>query len=192
MPQRISRTIRALNRVFSQRAISRNVMDQLGRSVVETIKRRTQGRGLGVGSPGSSEKKLKGLSSSYKKWRTGGVAFRRDDNGNLQSWKPSKKPFLSPKTTSRRSNLTRTGQMFAGMIHRVTGKNSLLITFRGRRRNLDPFKRKKIERSNLKVAEFVSDDRPFMNLSKKEIENISDKFEKDITQGLRSALTRIR
>lgn len=116
---------------------SRELKKIIGEYIVERIQRRTR-LGKGVQEFKGQPEKLKPLSKSYIKKRI------KDSN-------------LSSKTTPKRSNLTRTGQMLDDLTFKIQG-DKIEVGFKSRK-------------SALKAG-YVSDDRPFLTLSKPEYEGL--------------------
>ena len=141
---------------------NKDVMQQIGDYAVDRIKTRTR-LGKGVKSTGSEAEPLKPLKDSYREQR------KRDKRSGKLS------QFSSP----AKSNLTRTGQMLDSISVKATAQKVLLY-FRGSRKDSDA--------SNAEVAGFVSESRPFFNLSKAELNGLNrfirDLFEKIVKRNL--------
>ena len=88
------------------------------------------------------------------------IAFRRRNSGRLS-------PFASP----GKSNLTFTGQMLNGLVKKKV-PGGVIITFDSAR--------------NKKVAGFVSDARPFMDLANDEVDQVTKTFKKYFSSLVRS------
>lgn len=112
--------------------------------------------GSGADKPKGSKQKLKPLSPEYKKQRK-----RMKKNGEL-----------SNNTTPAKSNLTQTGQMLDDLQAIDATKTSVKVGF-------------KDEHAKQK-AEWVSEDRPFNNLTKAEVKQLEQelvaKLEKELTK----------
>jgi phage gpG-like protein len=131
-----------------------DVVDQdLMTKIAKSVKSNVQTRtrrGFGVDSEGGPAKKLKPLADSYKKQRK-----RIQAAGGL-----------SQETTPNKSNLTNTGEMINAIDYEVT-RNEATVFVTG------------IE--NRKKAKYQADaDRKFMNLSKREIKDITDIIEQSL------------
>ena len=107
-------------------------------------------KGYGADKNGGRQKKLKPLSRSYKKQRA--------------------RLRLSPFTTPTKSNLTRSGRLIGGL--RVAVQSGVVI--------IRPSGSSREGTPNQKVAEYVSKDRPFLFLTKGEIQSAAQYFEKEI------------
>lgn len=142
-------------------------LQEIGDFSADLIRKRTR-LGYGVDSTGSEKQKLKPLSDSYKQQRAGKISFitKKAKRGNvIIPIKPKQKPELSESTTASKSNLTNSGQMLDSIKAKVS-TNKVSIKPTGSRKNS--------LLNNLEVAEFVSKDRPFNNLSNKEIKQLRD------------------
>jgi hypothetical protein len=138
---------------------SKETMQELGDEMAERIRKRTR-LGKGVSERGGAPKPLAPLSQSYKDFRKGKVAFAQSPYGHVYPYKPDRKPNLSSQTSANKSNLTFTGQMLDS-IKTISAKvGSAIVSVSGRRKD---------GMSNKEVAEFVSVARPFLNLSKPEL-----------------------
>jgi hypothetical protein len=107
-------------------------------------------QGFGVSENGGQKEDLKELSRSYKKQRA--------------------KLRLSPFTTPTKSNLTRSGRLIGGL--RVAVQNGVVI--------IRPSGTSREGTPNQKVAEYVSKDRPFLFMTKSEVQSAAEYFEKEI------------
>lgn len=125
------------------RSISPQQMNLIGAFVVDEIKDRSR-RGFGV-YEGGQEKRFPALSKSY-------IAAR-------------KKTRLSPYTSPSKSNITRTGKLL-GSIRYTTATGRILIQPTGGRNDSNW--------DNAQLAEHLQTKmkRPFMSLSKKQIERL--------------------
>ena len=91
------------------------------------------------------------------------AGYGATDSGQRQRLKPLSKNYrerrkrmtLSPFTTPGKSNLTRSGRLIGGL--RVLSRGGLV--------RIEPTGRSREGEQNTKVAEFVSADRPFLNLT---------------------------
>ena len=149
--------VKSLQRRFS-RALTDKDMRELGTLAANLIRKRTRAGGS-VRNTGGNVVKLKRLSDQYKN-------FRNRNSGDLHKT-----------TVPWTSNLTFTGRMLKSI--RVTsiktgirGKSELIV---------GPF-----GGFNIKKAEWVSVDRPFMNLGKTEIKKITDLMAKRIRNNVKS------
>lgn len=122
-------------------------MKQFGEYARDRIVKRTK-LGKGVSERGGDAEQLKKLSDSYRTQRK-----------NLQN-----KGKLADDTSPARSNLTRTGQMLNNI--EVQAKTaSALISAKGSRTDGNL--------TNADVAGYVSVERPFLNLSKPELNGLN-------------------
>lgn len=94
-------------------AVDRKSMADVGKFTVDLIVKRTR-LGYGVSKNFSEKQKLAALSKKY-------ILTRRDF------------PRLSPTTTPRKSNLTRTGQMLESLKFKYTGPGAISIEPTGTR-----------------------------------------------------------
>ena len=147
----LNKVIGTLQRNFS-RPLKKKELQKIGDLSAELIRRRTRD-GFGVAKTGGRRRRLNSLSEQY-------IAFRR----RFRS--------LSTDTSPSKSNLTLTGQMLASVqtikVRRGTkGKALVLVATKGRK--------------NIKKAEFNADSgRIFMNLSKRELKDITKTMTKFI------------
>lgn len=140
-------------------------MRKFGEAAAEIIRKRTR---LGYGATERSERaKLKPLSSSYKAYRAGKIAFATAKGGWVYPYKPSVKPKLHPLTTPNRSNLTFTGEMLDSLGVTKVKEGEATVDVSGNRTD---------GLTNQKVAGYVTaQGRPFNNLTpveKRQIEQI--------------------
>lgn len=133
---------------------SKNTMRLIGERCIQLIVRRTQ-KGLGVARTGGQEIPLRNLSDSY-------IEYRR-----------KKARQLDPTTRPITSNLTFTGQMLRSMTVKQLS-NSVVSVGPDRRR-------RKGGVTNEQIAEYLSKERPFNNLSANEIKTVV-KFIDEILQ----------
>jgi len=133
-------------------------MTRLGKLAISIIQRRTR-RGFGVNRSGGNRRRLKRLSPGYIKQR--------------------KRANLSRFTSARKSNLTFSGQLLSSMKARPVKLGSVKITFTGRRRD---------GQKNSDVAEHVSNARPFMNLSKREMRALAESYDLTLQATITKAL----
>ena len=80
---------------------------------------------------------------------------------------------LSPKTTPSKSNLTQSGSMLDSIKADVDG-TQIKVTITGAKNN--------------KKAQFVSKDRPFLNLSKDEVDAIKRQIKEDFIRKIKQSL----
>lgn len=134
--------------------IDKPLMNRIGIEVAQLVKTRTR-KGFGVSANLAPQKRLKGISESYKKQRKRLAAQGR----------------LSGETTVNRSNLTKSGDMLDDITHTST-TNTATIFIKGSK--------------NRGKAERGAKERPFMNLSKSEVNKITkivtEEFNKDINK----------
>lgn len=147
MASKFQRQIAAFTKSLKD-AVSPKALDavtlKLAASALDTIRRRTR-EGYGVARDGASKQKLKRLSAAY-------IEHRRRSR-------------LSSFTSPAKSNLTFTNDLLGSMFVRRQGFADYTISFRGRHRS---------GISNAKLAEYVSEERPFMHLSKDEDRKLSE------------------
>jgi len=136
-------------------AINRDLMTDIAKAVQTNVKARTR-RGYGVDKEGAPAKKLKPLSDTYKKERK-----RLKAKGELH-----------PETTPNKSNLTKTGAMIDSVDFEVTSNNEARIFVSGE--------------ANEKKARYNAEkDRKFMDLSRREIKDITDIVEERLNKGIK-------
>lgn len=119
-------------------------MKIIGKEMADQIKKRTL-LGYGVSEPGGNKEKLKPLDPKYVESR-------------------KKFPKLSDKTTPRKSNLTRTGQMLASIDVKSANQGTVSVgPIGGRNDGL----------TNEELAKYVAEaGRPFNTLSKPELQGL--------------------
>lgn len=151
-------TIKDLQKKLSRllpEAINRDLMADIAKTVQINVKARTR-RGFGVDSEGAAAKRLKPLSDIYKQERK-----RLKAKGQLH-----------PETTPAKSNLTKTGAMLDAIDFEVTSNTEARIFVRGKE-NED------------KARYNAEKDRKFMNLSRREIKDITDIVENSLNKGIK-------
>lgn len=124
-------------------------MMRLGNYVLNLIKARVR-KGYGATKHGGAQKKLKRLSDPYQKQRA--------------------RIRLSPFTTPKKSNLTRSGRLIGGL--RVAVENGVVI--------IRPSGTSREGTPNQEVAKEVSKARPFLFMTKGEIRSATEYFKKEI------------
>lgn len=125
-------------------------MQKIASFVIQEIKDRSR-KGYGVSTLGGSEEAFDSLSPDY-------IARR-------------KRMKLSPFTTAKKSNITRSGRMLSSLRYKVRDAYAL-ITPTGNSREGVP---------NVDVAQYVSDQgRPFMTLSKYQLGRLYTFIKKEI------------
>lgn len=137
---------------------SPQTMKEVGEEMADRIRKRTR-LGKGVAERGGNPEPLKPLSRSYRDQRAGKVAFFTDEEGIVHPYKPKRAPKLSPQTSAGKSNLTRTGELLDSIAVLTAKLGSVIIGLKGKR--------------NKDVAAYVSQDRPFLNLSKPELNGLA-------------------
>jgi hypothetical protein len=154
----LSKLREKLKEIVSELEKPQNMRD-IGEYAVDRIVKRTR-LGRGVSETGQSQA-LKPLSKSYKDQRAGRIAFFTTPEGVKVPYKPNKPPKLSGNTTPGKSNLTFTDQMLNSIkvVSATTGKVNIAPT--GNRKSSDL--------TNKEVADFVSVERRFLDLSKAEL-----------------------
>jgi hypothetical protein len=136
---------RNMAKLFNEFASTEN-MRKIGEYTAERIKLRTK-LGKGVDKTGGDPAPLKKLSEGY-------VKTRKRKKAELEETSPSK------------SNLTFTGQMLNALkLLQALPARAIIGIESSRRKNSDL--------TNNEVAGFVSKDRPFLNLSKAELNGIN-------------------
>jgi hypothetical protein len=136
-------------------------MKKIGLRAVEMVRLRTR-LGYGVAKQGAVKERLKSLSRPY-------VGQRAEFKG------------LSDLTSPGKSNLTRTGQMLDSLDVKSTGTGTVKYGPTGERDD---------GLSNQEVAGYVSEKRPFVNLSNVEEKRIQDSIGKDLREEMQKNLTK--
>jgi len=149
-------------------AVSPVYMAQYGNKAAELVKNRTR-LGFGVPKEGAPREALDPLSDSYKKQRAGEIAFAKNKQGMTYSYIPTNPKTLSSETTPAKSNLTNTGQMLNNIKLKSVSTGRATIHITGKRDDSDL--------TNDQVAGFVSEKRPFFQLSKTELKQIALLFQ---------------
>lgn len=103
------------------------------------------------------------------------------DNYVLQRKKDKKKGKLADSATPRRSNLTRTGQMLDSLSVTSKKHGSVKVGATGNRKEGN---------TNKNVAGYVSDSRPFLNLSTPEINGITKLIREKLDEQIKKLLTK--
>lgn len=142
-----------------KRSLSPTQMRKLGKLAIKIIQQRTR-RGFGVKKSGAPRRRLKPLSREYIRRR--------------------RRARLSRFTSAKKSNLTFSGQLLSLMRATVKKPGSVTINFDKRRRD---------GRKNSEIAEAVSKERPFNNLSKVEIRALVESYDRTLQRTLDKALT---
>lgn len=130
----------------------------LAAECIALIQKRTR-QGSGIARQGGEVRRLKGLSPSYIKFRQ------------------SNRIRLSPFTSPTKSNLTFTNQMLG----------SLDVVGRGKQMAVAPTGRRSDGKSNQEIADYVSEDRPFLFLSPQELDQAQRRAVKtfeDLVKGI--------
>jgi hypothetical protein len=159
----IARIQKAIEESFNE-AISVPAFRPHMQKAANLIRIRTR-LGSGVKSVGGTKQALKPLADSTKENRK-----RLKIQGKLSSL-----------TSPGKSNLTMTGQMLESLKGDAVSRGKGIIRLTGTRPE---------GLSNEKLGEYVSEARPFMNLTKSELKEIVDDIRKDALQRVRRALTR--
>ena len=140
---------------------SKSVKNKLGKMAVDMIYKRVKS-GFGVNAEGlppamTTKQKLKPLSKSYIDYRSGKIKFFKAKQGHTYPVEGSfKKPVTGKFGSAKRSNLTLTGQMLEALGFRIQGaKIFIKVNNKLRKDGL----------TNAKVAELVSEERPFISLT---------------------------
>lgn len=137
--------------------------------IVNIIKKRTR-LGFGVKENGEKREKLKELKGRPKPYKS-----------TIHSRELAKeKGLLSKETTPTRSNLTMTGQMLDAITYSVKKLSGIIFIKDSSRSGSDA--------TNKEVAEYVSKDRPFLNLSDSEIRQVKAQAVKLIKSKLKSGI----
>lgn len=137
-----------------KQAASKSNMEAATKLAKELVVSRTS-RGFGVDSPEGQEKKLKGLSTSYK--------------GKRKKLKRSGK--LSSQTTPTKSNLTQTRQMLESVDYQAQqGKGTVFLND---------------NRAETKAQLQEQQGRKFLNLSKKETKEVTKLIEDQILNDIK-------
>jgi hypothetical protein len=192
------------NNIFanmSKALIDKAMLTILAREAKNIIYKRTKS-GYGVSNDSgvrATKIRLKSLSTSYKAWRKGSVAYWRNKNGSIvrvdkKQWSAISPPRLGKFGSPTRSNLTLSGQMLEAMLNART-KNSFdyfEITIPNSRRS--PIRRADgsgipQNLSNAEVAEYVSTQgRPFFALTVGEQRILNKQYKDLLLRKLRLAL----
>ena len=141
-------------------------MREIGTDAAERIRKRTR-LGKGVEVDGGDASPLKALSDQYKK-------SRKNSRGSKGLGK------LSQFTTPGKSNLTFTGQLLDSIRVISQGAASVVIGLYGGRRGGG---------TNKEIGGYVSEDRPFLHLSKAELEGMKRTIRQRIDAALKRFLT---
>jgi hypothetical protein len=151
---------------------------EIGEIAADMIRTRTR-LGYGVDADGKPRKKLKKLSDSYKKFRSGKLAFFTDGSGVVHPYEPkTPKVHLSEYTTANKSNLTLSGDMLDSVTVKEVGKNKVFVGPTGKR--------------NEQVAEWVTEQgRPFNNLSNIEVKRLEEIFRKEFEAFLQKEFNKL-
>lgn len=138
-----------------KKATSKQSLKKYGNQVVDDIKRRTR-LGFGVKEHGGKRYSLssKPLSAAYLKFRK------------------KHKKLLHGETSPTKHNLTFTGQLLNAMKAEVKSR-TIEVNFHNRR----PPKP-----SNAEIAGYVSKDRPFLNMSDRELQRLIKEIENVLTK----------
>lgn len=138
------------------KSVSKKNMLELGKLAVKQVVKRTR-KGLGANRTNAQEKPLKPLSPNY-------IAKRR-------------KSKLDKTTKPSKSNLTFTGQLLRSMrVKEVTNRG---VRWGANRR------RRKGGLTNERLADIVSEQRPFNNLSKQDIDKLAKYLDKNLARLLK-------
>lgn len=131
-----------LNKAKSlDKKIDKPTFNEIGKLIADRIRLKTR-----TGTSMATDSKLKPLAQSTKKSRQ---SFARNHQTGL-GFRPNK------------SNLTLSGQLLDSVTHKVNIQDqSVLVTPDGKR---SPYGRERSVPDNKKVAEYVSEERPFMGL----------------------------
>jgi len=150
----------------------RNVMLKLMRFTERLLYKRIKS-GFGVNNDdiqNPNNIRLKPLSDSYKKFRSGKIAFATSKHGNVYSYKPRTAPQLGEFGSPGKSNLTLSGQMLNAIKGKLTSKGFMV--------DIKNTTRKGSVLTNNMVATIVSEERPFLALSVKEQKLIRREYER--------------
>lgn len=143
-------------------SFSSREMNKIAKTLADSVRVRAQ-LGGSVADTGSKKKPFKALSPGYKKQR-------KEFTG------------LSDKTTPNKSNVTRTGQMIDS-IKGIGKKAGFEILPSG--------KRSDTQLSNDDVAQYVEEQgRPFLNLSDKEVKELTRLLQESIADEINKCLNR--
>lgn len=137
---------------------------QFGQDIVAQITKRTR-LGKGVPGEGGELEPLKGLADS-----------------TIQTRKRYQKN-LSELTRAKKSNLTATGQMLEDIVFNIKD-GGFLFFFRSRRRNRE-LSGSRGKTTNAEVARYVSEDRPFFNLSRTELAGYAVRLKREFLKIIR-------
>lgn len=157
-----------------KQALSRTFILELGKIARDIIYKRTKS---GKQANGSG---FKPLSSSYVKQRQGKLAIYTDNQGRIRAFKPNKTNtkklgrFGSP----RKSNLTNTGEMLEDFVIDLLSNGTGVQIRIGDTRRQDG-------KTNSEIASYVSEDRPFLELTESELQILVRKVEQRLRQAAR-------
>lgn len=171
---------------FAKSLNDKDINYRLARKCKEIIYRRTK-NGYGVDNDRSKAEdtrqvKLKELSASYIAQREGKLTFLTLKDGrvipiNLAAYgkrhKVSFRPKLGPFGRPRKSNATFTGDMMEAIFLRATNDGFHLLINNDRRAD---------GKTNRRVAEYYSEDRPFFALTAGEVRILTREMEKIIKE----------
>lgn len=152
-------------------SLDRQVLTEIGQFSADRIQQFTR---IGKSIASDEPQALKPLSKSYKDFRRGKVTFWKSGKGVTIAAKFRSNKLNSVDTSffkPVKSNLTFTGQLLKSIDFKVdTARNSVLIKPTGAR--------------NLKVAGFVSRERPFMGMDRVGRERINNFVKRAIRERL--------
>jgi len=149
---------------------SPRMMRLLAKESVDIIVKRTQNEGMGVDQNGGRTKKLRDVSPDYAKYRD---KLRSGERSAKRKAKARKRVQYSPKgAKGRNCNLTLTGRMLRTLKPIKVDKGSAEIGW-------------SIEREQNKARYAVEGERDFLNLSNKEIDQLSKLLDKQITKNVK-------
>lgn len=155
---------------------SLNTMDEIGKLSVQLIQTRTR-RGYSVEESGKDEKTFEKLSRAYIERRKG----KKQTGERSKQKKLTTQEKLSGYTSPTKSNLTFTGKMIEALTYRLFKGKVEILPGDKRAKNLTQYH----EEGNSKLPK-----RPYMHLSKKEIEKVRQLFERKINSVIRKLATK--
>lgn len=144
-----------------QKTLSKSVQEEIAKEMADTVRIRSQ-LGSGVSKVGGRKEKFKALSTKY-------VEQRKEF------------PGLSDKTTPRKSNVTRTGQMIDSLTG--VGKSGGF--------EIKPEGRRDDGKTNERVAGYVEENgRPFLNFTDTELKKLTRLLAEKLSDLINKALGR--
>lgn len=142
------------------KSLNKSFMESVGKILAEDIVRRTR-LGYGVKKSNDPRVKLKPLSSKY-------IEFRKKRSRDLYNL-----------TSTKRSNLTFTGQLLNSLTSKSDRNGKITLFFKGKHKNLDGSLM-----DNGLLANYVSKDRPFFGPTDRELQRLKTNIKNQILKSL--------